>query len=369
MGGWGRPLESMGLNTEFWRGRKVLLTGHTGFKGSWLSIWLKKLGADLTGYSLSPPTDPSLFHQARVSDGMVSVIGDIRDFEHISSVVEKSKPEVIIHMAAQSLVRKSYQDPLSTYSINVMGTVHILEAIRSAKSVKAFVNVTTDKCYQNKEWMRGGYRESDAMGGFDPYSNSKGCSELITESYRSSFFNSNKFYEHGVAIASARAGNVIGGGDWATDRLIPDILSSFHAQKSANIRNPFAIRPWQHVLEPLRGYLMLAQNLVNHGSLFAEGWNFGPTDEDARPVEWIAGEMCRLWGQNATWSKDLGPHPHEATHLKLDITKAREKLKWAPLLRLHDALEMIVEWEHLCLNGKDPYLVTSDQISKYMNLN
>ena len=274
------------MNHSFWNGKRVLMTGHTGFKGSWLSLWLQSMDAQVVGYALAPPTDPSMFEVAEIGKGMLSIIGDIRDLKHLRAVFAEHKPEIVIHMAAQPLVRYSYIEPVETYSTNVMGTVNLLEVVRNTGSVKAVMNVTSDKCYENREWAWG-YRENEAMGGYDPYSSSKGCAELVTAAYRNSYFHPEKYQQHGVAIASARAGNVIGGGDWAGDRLIPDILRAITEGKAVNIRNPYAIRPWQHVLEPLYGYLQLAQKLYEEGTAYAEGWNFGPNDENAKPVQWI----------------------------------------------------------------------------------
>lgn len=352
------------MNPEFWRNKRVLLTGHTGFKGSWLSIWLQSLGVELTGYALPPPTSPSLFSEAHVEGGMNSVIGDIRDLQHLQSVFDKYKPEIVIHMAAQPLVRYSYQNPVETYSTNVMGTVHLLECVRNSHGIKAVVNITTDKCYENREWIWG-YRENEPMGGFDPYSNSKGCAELVTSAYRSSFFGAGDHARHGVAIASVRAGNVIGGGDWAQDRLIPDILAAFQSGVVAKIRNPNAVRPWQHVMEPLHGYLTLAERLYADGPDFAEGWNFGPNQEDAKPVGWIAERMAILWGEGASWGIDGNIHPHEANYLKLDISKARSYLNWGPTLALNDALTLIVDWVKQRQMGVDVRELTSNQIAKY----
>ncbi len=347
------------MNLEFWRDKKVFLTGHTGFKGSWMSLWLQQLGADLTGFALHPPTNPSLFEQASVAKGMNSIIGDVRDYGLLHRALKQSQPEIVIHMAAQPLVRYSYTNPVETYATNVMGTVHLLEAVRQSPSVRSVVNVTTDKCYENKEWIWG-YRESEPMGGYDPYSSSKGCSELVTSAYRSSYF-----LESDVAIASARAGNVIGGGDWAQDRLIPDILLAFKQGSKAVIRNPHAIRPWQHVLEPLRGYMMLAEKLYNEGQSFAEAWNFGPRDQDARSVEWIVNELVQYWGGDASWVLDDTSQPHEASWLKLDVSKAQNRLKWNPMLTLPDALKMIVEWDRAIQSGEDVKQTTEAQIKKY----
>lgn len=344
-----------------------MLTGHTGFKGSWLSLWLQSVGAQVTGYALAPPTNPSLFEIADVAHGMTSIIGDIRDLPKLQEVFAEHQPEIVIHMAAQPLVRYSYLSPVETYSTNVMGTVHLLEAVRNTPGVKAVVNITSDKCYENREWVWG-YRENEPMGGFDPYSNSKGCAELVSAAYRSSFFNTNNYAQHGVAIATVRAGNVIGGGDWAQDRLIPDILAAFEQGRKVDIRNPHAIRPWQHVMEPLRGYLTLAEQLFDHGPSFGEGWNFGPNDEDAKPVGWIVDQMAALWGAGAQWQTDPGTHPHEAHYLKLDISKARSSLDWHPALRLEDALALIIDWTKQRQAGANMRQLTLGQLKAYQAL-
>ena len=355
------------MNPSFWQGKRVLLTGHTGFKGSWLSLWLQSMGAQVTGYALAPPTNPSLFNIAEVAQGMTSVIGDIRDLSNLQAVFAEHQPEIVIHMAAQPLVRYSYQNPVETDSANVMGTVHLLEAVRNTPGVKAVVNITTDKCYENREWSWG-YRENEPMGGFDPYSNSKGCAELVSAAYRSSFFNADTYAQHGVATATVRAGNVIGGGDWAQDRLIPDILSAFEQGRKVDIRNPHAVRPWQHVMEPLSGYLTLAEQLFEHGPSFGEGWNFGPNDEDAKPVGWIAEQMAALWGADAQWQVDTGVHPHEAHYLKLDISKARSRLDWHPALRLKDALALIIDWSKQRAAGTNMRQLTLSQLQAYQAL-
>lgn len=355
------------MNPDFWRGKRVFLTGHTGFKGSWLSLWLQSLGAELTGFAFQPPTQPSLFDEANVADGMRSIIGDIRDFPALQQAMRAAQPEIVIHMAAQPLVRYSYQNPVETYSTNVMGTVHLLEVVRNTPGVKAVVNITTDKCYENREWIWG-YRENEPMGGYDPYSNSKGCAELVSAAYRSSFFNANNHAQHGVALATVRAGNVIGGGDWAQDRLIPDILAAFEQGKIVDIRNPHAIRPWQHVMEPLRGYLTLAERLYEHGPSYAEGWNFGPNDDDAKPVGWIVKKMAALWGNDANWKIDSGEHPHEAAYLKLDISKARSRLDWHPALRLDDALKLIIDWSKQRQAVANIRQLTLAQINTYQTL-
>jgi len=357
----------MEMNVEFWRGKKVFLTGHTGFKGSWLSLWLWQLGAEVTGYALQPPTDPSLFEVANVAEGMMSLEGDICDQDALASAMQAAQPEIVIHMAAQPLVQYSYQNPVETYATNVMGTVCLFEAVRTSPSVRAIVNITTDKCYENHEWVWG-YRENEPMGGYDPYSNSKGCAELVSAAYRSSFFNPKYYDNHGVALATVRAGNVIGGGDWTAGRLLPDILEAFRLDRPARIRNPNAVRPWQHVLEPLRGYLMLAEKLVQEAPAFGEGWNFGPNEEDAKPVGWIVEQMAARFGGGARWNIDPGEHPHEASYLKLDISKARSRLHWHPTLGLRDALNLIVDWEQQHQLGVDMRAVTIKQITDYQNL-
>lgn len=357
-------MESVAVNSAFWKDKRVLLTGHTGFKGSWLSLWLQSMGSQVVGYALTPPTNPSLFQVAEVGSGMTSIIGDIRDLNQLHAVLATHRPEIVIHMAAQALVRHSYIEPVETYSTNVMGTVNLLDAVRRTSSVRAVVNVTSDKCYENREWAWG-YRENEAMGGYDPYSNSKGCAELVTAAYRNSYFHPEKYAEHGVAVGSGRAGNVIGGGDWADDRLIPDILRAITEGKPVNIRNPHAVRPWQHVLEPLSGYLLLAQKLYEEGTAYAEGWNFGPQAEDAKPVQWIVETLTRAWGDGASWSLDGGDHPHEAHYLKLDCSKASGKLHWHPRWHLEQALDAIIEWHRADQDGQDMRKTTIRQIDAY----
>ncbi len=357
-------MEGVAVTPEFWNGRRVFLTGHTGFKGSWMALWLQSMGADVTGYSLNPPTQPNLFEIADVARGLHHQTGDIRDLDALHRAMAACEPEIVIHMAAQPLVRHSYDEPVETYATNVMGTVHLLESVRRVGGVRAVVNITTDKCYENREWIWG-YRENEPMGGYDPYSNSKGCAELVSAAYRSSFFNPADYARHGVALATVRAGNVIGGGDWAKDRLIPDILAGFEAGKVVHIRNPNAIRPWQHVLEPLRGYLTLAEKLVEQGVEFASAWNFGPHPDDARPVGWIVERMGSLWGEAARWEIDNGKHPHEANFLRLDITKAMTTLGWHPALRLEEALQKIIEWSRARMSGADMRQVTLAQIQAY----
>jgi CDP-glucose 4,6-dehydratase len=353
------------MNPTFWAGKRVFVTGHTGFKGSWLSLWLQDMGALVKGYSLPAPTTPSLFEEAKVWEGLSSEEGDIRDFTHLRQVMNDFKPEIVFHMAAQPLVRLSYDEPMETYSTNVMGTVYLLEAVKQVGGVKAVVNITSDKCYENREWVWG-YREDEAMGGYDPYSNSKGCAELVASSYRQSFFNADKYSEHGCALASVRAGNVIGGGDWADDRLIPDILQAFAKKEKVEIRSPYAIRPWQHVLEPLSGYLSIAEKLYTDGPEFAEGWNFGPKEEEAQPVEVIVNQLTQLWGDGAEWFLSQDVHPHEAHYLKLDCSKVRMRLNWQPVWSLETTLEKIVSWQKAWLNGEDIKAYTINEIKEYM---
>ncbi|MDD5036242.1 MAG: CDP-glucose 4,6-dehydratase [Methylococcaceae bacterium] len=352
------------MNAQFWQGKSVFVTGHTGFKGSWLLLWLQHLGAKVTGYALNPPTDPSLFEVANVADGMTSIIGDVRDATALIAAMGEASPEIVIHMAAQPLVRYSYDNPVETYATNVMGCVHLFEAVRQTPGIRAVVNVTSDKCYDNREWVWG-YRENEPMGGYDPYSNSKGCAELVTAAYCNSFFNPARYDEHGIAVASARAGNVIGGGDWAPDRLIPDIMRAITQGEPVKIRNPRAIRPWQHVLEPLSGYLILAQKLWEDGPAYGEGWNFGPNDEDAKPVQWIVERLTQQWGEGASWTLDQGEHPHEAHYLKLDCSKAKSRLNWQPRWHLDDTLSAIVDWHLAYQRGVDMRLKTIEQIEAY----
>ena len=352
------------LFNEVYENRKVLVTGHTGFKGAWLCILLNKLGADVYGYALEPPTKPSLYVEAKIDELVTSFIGDIRNLEYLREVITKVQPEIVIHMAAQPLVRESYKTPVETYSINVMGTVHLLEACRNTPSVKAIVNVTTDKCYENQEW-HWGYRENEPMGGYDPYSNSKGCSELVTSSFRNSYFNPQNYSEHGVAIATARAGNVVGGGDWAGDRLIPDFVRAISLGEEVKIRSPYAIRPWQHVLEPLSGYLSLAAKLFSEGAHYSDAWNFGPEDRDAKSVEWVTNTICQLWGEGASYIIDTNPQPHEANYLKLDCSKAKAELNWIPKLDIESTLKSIVDWNKGYLAGMNVKEITENQINKY----
>ena len=346
------------IDRGFWNGKRVFLTGHTGFKGSWLSLWLFSLGANVRGYSLNPLTQPSLFSEAKIDSIAESHIGDIRDQDTLQESMVSFKPDILIHMAAQPLVRYSYDEPIETYEVNVIGTAKVLEVARGCSNLKAIINITTDKCYENDGRTKG-FKENDPMGGYDPYSSSKGCAELVTSSYRRSFLQ-----DQGIGLASVRAGNVIGGGDWADDRLIPDILKSFENGSSVIVRNPLATRPWQHVLEPLSGYLVLAQKLYQNPKEYAEGWNFGPNEQDVKPVEWILDKMVSKW-PNSSWELDKGSSPHEADFLKLDISKAKFKLGWNPLWSLSDTLEKIVNWHQAWLNEEDMQTVCLEEIEEY----
>jgi CDP-glucose 4,6-dehydratase len=349
------------VDADFWRGRRVLLTGHTGFKGSWLSLWLQHMGAVLRGVSLSPPTRPSLFEAAGVGAGMDHRLVDIRDFESVKAHVEGWQPEVVIHMAAQPLVRVSYRNPVDTYATNVMGTVNVLEAARTCSAVKVIVNVTSDKCYDNHE-QAGALVEENPMGGQDPYSSSKGCAELVSAAYRHSFLQ-----ERGIALATARAGNVIGGGDWAFDRLVPDVLRCLEAGQPILIRSPSAVRPWQHVLEPLAGYLILAQQLHTASPEYQQGWNFGPRSSDVRTVQWVVEKLCGQWGAHAGWTLQPGFHPKEAHWLSLDISKVCKRLGWWPRWSIEQALELTVEWHRAWMDGGDAKATCLEQIQTYVH--
>jgi CDP-glucose 4,6-dehydratase len=355
------------LYNGLFAGKKVLITGHTGFKGSWLSLVLHQLGADVYGYALDPPTNPSLYIVAGLDEIVKSTISDIRDLKKLKDTINQIRPEIIIHMAAQPLVRASYKDPIETYSTNVMGTVNLFEAIRQASGVKVVINVTTDKCYENREW-HWGYRENEPMGGYDPYSNSKGCSELVTSSFRNSFFDPKVYDKHGVAMASARAGNVIGGGDWAEDRLIPDFIRAITKGEELLIRSPYAIRPWQYVLEPLNGYLTLSAKMYQEGTRYAEAWNFGPDDTDAQNVEWITQKICEYWGDNASYRIDTNPQLHEANYLKLDCSKAKAELNWYPRWNIQKTLSSIVEWNKAWLAGDNLRQTCFNQIDDFFTL-
>jgi CDP-glucose 4,6-dehydratase len=345
----------------FYRGKTTLVTGHTGFIGGWLTAWLKILGARVVGFSLPPGSRPNLFEASRIGRDIVSVTGDIRELAAVSAVFEEHAPQVVFHNAAQSLVRPSYRDPVTTYATNVMGTVHVLEAARKSPSVRAVVIVTSDKCYENREWLWG-YREGEALGGHDPYSSSKGCAELVTAAYRRSFFAN----EGQAAVATARAGNVIGGGDWAEERLVPDIVRGITSGEPILIRRPRAIRPWQNVLEPVRGYLLLGQLLYGQGHSFGEAWNFGPREEDTVPVFELARRMIGHWGAGQLAIQEAADGPHEAESLKLDCSKARARLGWRPLLTLDEALKMCVEWYRGYFEDSESApQMTVDQIQRY----
>lgn len=348
------------IDQSFWKNKRVFLTGHTGFKGSWLSLWLSKMDAEVKGYALAPESMPSLFIEARIEEKIESDIGDIRDLDTLKTSMREFNPDIVIHMAAQPLVRLSYKQPIETYETNVMGTVKVLEAARNCPNLKSIVSVTTDKCYENKEWIWG-YRENEAMGGYDPYSSSKGCAELVTSAYRRSFMQ-----ERGIGLATARAGNVIGGGDWSEDRLIPDILRAFEHNQSVVVRNPKSTRPWQHVLEPLSGYLTLAQKLYESPQDYAEGWNFGPKEEDTKPVGWILDTMVKIWQGNASWQLDKKVHPHEAGFLTLDISKAKSRLLWQPTWCLDGTLTKIVQWHQAWMNKKDMQELCLKEINDYI---
>lgn len=353
------------VDPQFWSGKKVFLTGHTGFKGGWLTIWLASMGAKISGYALSPSTSPNLYEAAKIASLCErSLIADIRELNSLRKALVEAAPDVVIHMAAQPLVRYSYANPVETYATNVMGTVHLLESVRSCPSVRAVLVITTDKCYENKEWVWG-YRENEPMGGYDPYSNSKGCAELVTAAYRQSFFSEKAYANHRVAIASARAGNVIGGGDWSEDRLIPDAITAFQTNQPLMIRSPQATRPWQHVLEPLSGYLVLAQALFERGANFSGAWNFGPQDSDARPVKEVIELLISQWGDTAVWQQDGALQPHEAHFLKLDCSKAKKALSWSARWSLEKAISAIVEWQRAYSNGEDMLGVTRKQIDSY----
>jgi CDP-glucose 4,6-dehydratase len=352
------------LNPTFWRNKKVLITGHTGFKGAWMSLWLSSLGAHVIGYSLDPPTTPSLFECAEVESGMVSVIGDIRDYDLLKQTLKRHKPEIVFHLAAQALVLRSYEIPIETYDVNVRGTAHVLEAVRQVGETRVLVIITSDKCYRI-ERNSAPFKETDALGGYDPYSSSKACAELVVAAYRASYLNS--VQPGAPLIATARAGNVIGGGDWAPDRLLPDMIRAIMKHTPVSIRNPHSTRPWQHVLEPLGGYLLLAEKLWQGGTRFAEPWNFGPVSE-AAPVVEIIEQVIRLWGEGASWIQDAHHFPHETQVLRLDVTKAMENLDWKPCWTLSQALEATVAWYKACVRGEDVRQVIFDQLDAYQHL-
>jgi CDP-glucose 4,6-dehydratase len=351
-----------------WQGRRVFLTGHTGFKGGWLALWLAKLGAQVRGYALDPCTEPNLFTVAGVRSVVEDIRGDIRDAAALETAMQTFAPEVVFHMAAQPLVRYSYIDPIGTYETNVIGTARVLDSVRRTPSVRAVVSITTDKCYENKEWIWG-YRETDPLGGYDPYSSSKACAEIVSAAYRQSYFPTARLAEHRVALATARAGNVIGGGDWSLDRLVPDLVRGFLAGEPVRIRRPQAIRPWQHVMEPLHGYMRLADQLLTQdlqvAARYATAYNFGPSDDDAQPVGWIVEKMTGFWGDGASWVLDPDPGVHEAGYLKLDASRARADLAWTPHLRLETALQWLVEWYRAWQSGADMHAFTLAQIDAY----
>nr|WP_307650355.1 CDP-glucose 4,6-dehydratase [Variovorax boronicumulans] len=351
----------MDMNTAFWRGKRVLVTGHTGFKGSWLALWLRSAGAEVHGYALPPPTQTNLFTEARVADALAGhTLGDLNDFAALQDAVKKAAPNVVFHLAAQSLVRESYRQPVQSYATNVMGTVHLLEAVRTCPSVRALVSVTTDKVYENREWAWG-YRENEPLGGLDPYASSKACAELVTAAYRASFLA-----QAGVAVATARAGNVIGGGDWAVDRLVPDFFRAADAALPLEVRHVGATRPWQHVLEPLGGYLLLAEHLAGGDPAFTQAWNFGPADDDAVPVRTLLDALVRKLPESR-WHETPDHTVHEANFLKLDSSKARSTLGWQPRWSLDTALDKTVEWHRAWRAGTDVQQVCEAQIQAYQD--
>jgi len=352
------------MDRGFWSNRRVLITGHTGFKGSWLCLWLARVGAKVVGYSLAPPTTPSLYESACVGDHISAIHGDVRDVGALTSAVRAHDPEVIFHLAAQSIVRESYEDPIETYSTNVVGTATLFQALRATPGRRTVVNVTTDKCYKNKEWIWG-YRESDELGGRDPYSSSKACAELVTDAFRESFFPRDEIARHGVCVATARAGNVIGGGDWTNDQLVPDIIRAFTARRPVEIRQPRSTRPWQHVLDCLSGYVLLAEKLAADGAQFSAAWNFGPRDGDVRPVSWIVEYLVAAWGDGASWRVDTKAHPHEARMLRLDSSNAVERLGWQPRLDLTRALDWTARWYKSRHAGADAAGLCLEQIAEY----
>ena len=355
------------MNKEFWNKKTVLLTGHTGFKGSWLSLWLKKLNANVIGFSKSIPTNPSLFELAEIENGMTSIFGNVCDYKKLEETIIEHKPEIIIHLAAQAILRESYNNPVETYATNVMGTVNLFEAVRKIDNVRVILNITSDKCYEPNNLSKG-YQEEDRLGGYDPYSSSKACSELITASFRSSFFNPNEYEKHGTALASCRAGNVIGGGDWGKDRLIPDIIRGIMNDKTINIRNPNSTRPWQHVLDPLNGYMILIEQLWASGEKFSEGWNFGPSENDQKSVRWIVEKIIEQWPKNIELNFNDEKKLHEENNLRLNCEKAYSKLGWKSKLTLEQGLEWVLEWYKQFELNNDMKNITEQQIDKFEKL-
>jgi CDP-glucose 4,6-dehydratase len=356
----------MVMSNEFWQGKRVFITGHTGFKGSWLTTWLKLLGANVVGYSLAAQSAPNLFSQAKVYQDMESIEGNILDKNLLFQHIAQAKPEIVFHLAAQPLVHYSYENPLETYTVNVIGTANVLEAIRHINSVRSVIVVTSDKCYENQEWVWG-YRETDTLGGHDPYSNSKACAELVVSAYRKSYFPPTLYTQHNVSIATVRAGNVIGGGDWAAQRLIPDLVRSFMNNQQAMIRNPYAYRPWQYILDLLYGYLILAQKLYSDGIIYGEAWNFGPTDGNIQQVAYLADKIVNLWGDGMHWLTDTKGYSHEAKCLKLDCGKTREGLGWMPKMTIDQTLEFTIHWYKAYEQQQNMALVTIEEINRYQS--
>jgi CDP-glucose 4,6-dehydratase len=353
------------MDASLWKGRKVFVTGHTGFKGSWLCLWLQRLSADVVGYALAPPTRPSLFEAAKVAAGMTSIVGDVRDYTLLRSSLEHHRPDVVFHLAAQSVVRQSYDDPVDTYSTNVMGTVHVLDAMRRIPGHAAIINVTSDKCYRNNEWPWG-YRENDRLGGHDPYSNSKACSELVTQAFADSYFVATAAdAASGKSVATARAGNVIGGGDWTRDQLVPDAVGALRDRRPVVLRNPRAIRPWQFVLDCLCGYLTLAERLSSDGPRYAGAWNFGPRQDDMLTVQALVERLIAKWPDSGNWAQDPGAHPHEAALLRLDTSKSQQQLDWTPRLTLTETVDWIVEWYDGYFNGGDARTLCLEQLQRF----
>ena len=355
------------MNQLFWKNKNILLTGHTGFKGSWLSLWLQKLDVNLVGFSKSIPTKPSLFELADVENGMTSIMGNVCDYEKIEELIKEYKPEIVIHMAAQAILRESYKNPIETYATNVMGTVNLLESIRKTGNIRVILNVTTDKCYEPNA-LSTGYQETDRLGGYDPYSNSKACSELITSSFRNSFFNPKEHHIHQLAIASCRAGNVIGGGDWGKDRLIPDIMRGILNDEIIKIRNPNSIRPWQYVLDPLNGYLTLVEKLWSSGPEFSEGWNFGPSENNEKSVRWIIEKIAELWEHEIKWNVNNDSNLYEEDYLRLNCSKSNTRLSWIPKMNLEQGLSWTTEWYRQYKQNNDMRDITEQQIDKFQKL-